>query len=420
VDLDRSATHACRSCGGPPPEPFLDLGLLAVANRLPTSRGATEERFPLRVGLCEACALVQLTWALPAEALFDEDYPYFSSYSDTLVDHARRHVAALVADRGLGARSLVVEVASNDGYLLQHLVTAGVPVVGVEPTPGPAAAAVDRGIPTVQAFFGRGLARRLVDEHGRADVVIANNVLAHVPDLDDFMGGLALLVGDDGVVTIENPGVGALLEACAFDTIYHEHYCYLSCLSVQALAQRHGLSLVDVEEFPELHGGTLRWHLARRGRPAPAVDRHLTSERTRGLDRLATYRGFGARVSELQRELRAELEHRRALGQTVAAYGAAAKGATLLGSSGVDHRLVDFVVDRNEHKQGRFLPGTGIPILAPEAIAERSPDVLLLLAWNIEHEVVRQQRAYLEGGGELLVPVPRLRTVRAPSAAGAR
>ena len=405
--------QACRSCSGPAPTTFLDLGELPVANRLPVDAAAYEQRFPLRVGFCPTCALVQLTYALPADALFDDDYPYFSSYSETLVEHAGRYVADLVARRNLGPGSLVVEVASNDGYLLTQLLEREIPVIGVEPTPGPAAAAVARGVPTVQAFFGRDVARRLVAEHGRADVVIANNVMAHVPDLDDFVGGLALLVAQDGVVTVENPGVGALLDACAFDTIYHEHYCYFSCLSVRALVARHGLSLIDVEVFPELHGGTLRWHLAQQGEPSAAVGRQLAKEREQGLDRLATYEGFGARVTDLKHGLRDELIKRRAAGQTIAAYGAAAKGATLLGASGIDSRLVEFVVDRNEHKQGRFLPGTGIPVLAPEAIARRRPDVLLLLAWNVVDEVVRQQRDYLASGGELLVPRPSLRVIRA-------
>ena len=411
--------ESCRSCRGPAPSTFLDLGVLAVANRLPVAAGAPEGRYPLQVGLCTQCALVQLTWALPTAALFDEDYPYFSSYSDTLVEHAARHVAGLVAERHLGPQSLVVEIASNDGYLLAQLQDYQVPAVGVEPTPGPAAAAVARGVRTVQEFFGRDLAARLVQEHGQADVVIANNVLAHVPDLDDFVGGIALLVADQGVVTIENPGVGSLLEACAFDTIYHEHYCYFSCLSVRALVARHGLSLVHVEDFPRLHGGTLRWYLAKTGEPTQAVAEHLAAERERGLHHLSTYQGFGASVAGLQRELFDELTRRRRSGQRIAAYGAAAKGATLLGSSGVDSRLVDFVVDRNEHKQGRFLPGTGIPILPTEAIGQRSPDVVLLLAWNVEDEVVRQQHDYLAGGGELLIPVPRLRSVRAAPGPGA-
>jgi len=390
---------------------FLDLGELAVANRLPIDPRVQEETYPLRVGLCPRCALVQLTWALPADALFDDDYPYYSSYSETLVEHAGRHVEALVDQRGLGPGSLVVEVASNDGYLLTHLVQRQVPVIGVEPTRGPAAAAQARGVRTVQEFFGLDLAHSLVAEHGRADVVIANNVMAHVPDLNDFVAGLAAMVAVGGLITVENPAVGPLLDRCAFDTIYHEHYCYFSCLSVQQLAARHGLTLVDVEDFPDLHGGTLRWHLALAGEPSPAVLRHLAAERERGLDRLETYEGFGARVAKVQQELYAELVRRKRAGQVIAAYGAAAKGATLLGSSGVDDQLVDFVVDRNEHKQGRYLPGTGIPVLAPTEIARRRPDVLLLLAWNVVDEVVRQQRAYLDQGGEILVPVPRLHVI---------
>ena len=401
----------CRSCAGPAPVPFLTLGRLAVANRLPTDPSAVEERFLLEVGFCPSCALVQLTHALPADAVFDDDYPYFSSYSEGLVRHAREHVEQLIASRGLGFRSLVVEVASNDGYLLQHVVAAGVRAVGVEPTPGPAAAARERNVPTVQAFFGRGLAAELVAEHGHADVVVANNVMAHVPDLDDFVGGLADLVAEDGVVTVENHGVGALLAQCAFDTIYHEHYCYFSTIAVDALVRRHGLRLVHVEEFPALHGGTLRWHLARAGEASPAVAAQLGAERAQGLDQLSAYAGFGKRVTALQGDLREELARRKGAGQAIAAYGAAAKGATLLGSTGIDVTTVDFVVDRNEHKQGHYLPGTGIPVLPVEALLERRPDVVLLLAWNVAEEVVRQQQAYLEAGGAFLLPVPEVRTM---------
>ncbi len=397
--------------------PVLDLGRTAVANRLPSTPDADEARYPLEVGLCERCALVQLTWALPAEDLFDADYPYLSSVTDSLVQHARTHALGLVAQRGLGPESLVVEVGSNDGYLLQHLVEAGVPVLGVEPTPGPAAAARARGVRTVEAFFGSALARRLVAEHGRADVVVANNVLAHVPDLQDVLAGVALLLGPDGVATVENPGVGQLLDRVAFDTVYHEHYCYLSCLSVQAVAARAGLVLVDAEEFPALHGGTLRWHLAHGGTPSPRLRERLADERARGLDRVATYLGFGERVRGLQDALRAELDRLHDAGRTVAAYGAAAKGATLLGTTGVDVSRVAFVVDRSPAKQGRYLPGTGIPVLAPEELLARRPDVVLLLAWNVADEVVRQQADYLAGGGAFLVPVPALSYLGGPAPA---
>lgn len=403
--------RACRSCLGPVPLPFLTLGELAVANRLPVDPSAVEERFLLSVGFCPACSLVQLTHALPPEAVFDADYPYFSSYSEGLVRHAAEHVATLIADRGLDRESLVVEVASNDGYLLQHVVAAGVRAIGVEPTPGPAAASRARNVPTVQAFFGRALAAELVAEHGRADVVVANNVMAHVPDLNDFVRGLADLVTDDGVITVENPGVGSLLAQCAFDTIYHEHYCYFSTLTVESLARRNGLTLVHVEEFPQLHGGTLRWHLARSGCRSPAATTRLEAERAQGLDQFSSYERFGDRVTSLQRQLRSELLRRKLSGQSIAAYGAAAKGATLLGSTGIDATTIDFVVDRNEHKHGRYLPGTGIPVLPVEALVQRRPDVVLLLAWNVADEVVRQQQPYLDAGGTFLLPVPEVRTL---------
>lgn len=400
------AVSACRGCGGPPPVAFLDLGLLEVANELPRRGDVPGERFPLVVGFCQACALVQLLVSLPPEQVFSEDYPYFSSYSEGLVRHARTHVERLVHARGLGADSLVVEVASNDGYLLQHAVALGVPVLGVEPTPGPAEAARERGVRTIGEFFGDALAERLVREHGRADVVVANNVLAHVPDLNDVVRGLARLVKDDGVVTVENPGVGALLDNRAWDTVYHEHVSYLSTLAVGSLAARAGLVLVDVEHFPELHGGTLRWHLARSGEPSPAVAAQLAAERAQGLDRFETFAAFDAQVRRNQADLISLLAELKRDGASIAAYGAAAKGATLLGACGIDVTTIDFVVDRNEHKQGRFLPGTGIPILPVSALLERRPSHVLLLAWNVAEEVVRQQAEYLLGGGLFLVPVP--------------
>ena len=243
--------------------------------------------YPLGIALCPACALVQLEYALPADAIFDEDYPYYSSFSDALCAHAAAHVAELIAGRQLGSTSFAVEVASNDGYLLRNFVSAGVRALGVDPSPGPAAAAEAVGVPTIVEFFGRERAAAIRDEHGPADVIVANNVLAHVPDLNDFVGGLAILLADDGLVTVENPYVRDLVENVAFDTIYHEHYCYFSCTAIDALMSRHGLVLNDVEYFPDLHGGTLRWHVGRRDRahaalPAvPGRRAHLGHDRVR-------------------------------------------------------------------------------------------------------------------------------------------
>ncbi|MBL7495996.1 class I SAM-dependent methyltransferase [Frankia sp. CNm7] len=411
-----SATEvtSCRSCGGERLRPFLSLGATPIANRLVRADALDEAdpSFPLEVGFCEDCALVQLTHVLPADEIFDEDYPYFSSFSDMLVRHAEKNVIDLIESRDLGPNSLVVEVASNDGYLLKAFVERGIPVLGIEPTPGPAAAAREVGVPTREEFFGAELAQRLVDEGLRADVIIANNVMAHVPDLNSFVEGFSILLKDDGVVSVENPGLHALFAHTEFDTVYHEHFCYFSTIAVEALVRRHGLELVGVTEFPELHGGTLRWRSARAGAlgggaPDESVARVLGAERAAGFDSFERYGNFGAEVGELQRELLALLTDLRAQGKTIAAYGAAAKGATLLNSTGINTDLIDFVVDRNVHKQGKYMPGARLPILPPEALLERQPDYLLLLAWNVKNEIMAQQSEYASRGGSFIVPVPR-------------
>ncbi|MBX6390274.1 MAG: class I SAM-dependent methyltransferase [Frankia sp.] len=402
---------SCRSCAGARPRPFLSLGATPIANRLVRADAldAVDPVFPLEVGFCETCALVQLTHVLPADEIFDDDYPYFSSFSDFLVRHSEKHAIDLIASRNLGPDSLVVEVASNDGYLLKAFVERGIPVLGIEPTPGPAAAARKVGVPTREEFFGADLARQLVAEGLRADVIIANNVMAHVPDLNSFVEGFSILLKDDGIVSVENPGVGALLAHTEFDTIYHEHFCYFSTIAVDALMRRHGLELVSVTEFPELHGGTLRWRSARAGAatPEPSVAERLAAERAEGLATFDRYANFGEQVRELQEQLRTLLTDLKAQGRTIAAYGAAAKGATLLNSTGIDHTLLDFVVDKNVHKQGRYMPGARLPIVPPEVLLERQPDYLLVLVWNLKDEIIAQQAEYAARGGRFIVPVPR-------------
>ena len=337
--------------------------------------------------------------------MFDADYPYFSSYSESLDVHSRQHVADLLAQR-LTSGSFVVEVASNDGYLLRHLLPHDVRVLGIEPTPGPAAAAVQRGVPTVQEFLGPEVAARLRAEHGGADVVIANNVMAHVPDLRGFVRGLATLLGDGGVVQVENPGVGWLIEHVEFDTVYHEHYCYFSTLAVERLMAAEGLHLNDVERFPELQGGTLRWTCSREPGRTERAEQQLAAEREQGLDTAEPYLALGERVRRLQHDLKELLTQVTSSGGRLAAYGAAAKGATLLNATGLDASLIDFVVDRNPHKQGRWLPGATIPVLDPAALLERQPDYVLVLAWNYVDEVRRQQSEYEARGGRFIVPVP--------------
>lgn len=393
--------------------PFLDLGLSPVANTLVRDAQQSRElpQFPLVVGFCESCALVQLTQTSPDIELFDAEYPYFSSFSDELLRHSKEHVDLLLAEHSLDERSLVVEVASNDGYLLRGFAGTGVRVVGVEPTPEPAAAARAIGIPTVEAFFGVQTAEQLVAEHGNADVVIAKNVMAHVPELNDFVAGLAVLVSDTGTVEIENPGVRYLVDSTEFDTVYHEHFCYFSTIAVQALLLRHGLHLNDVVVFPDLHGGTLRWVGSRTPGLTERAARVLQEEREAGLDSFAYYADFSARVQALATDLRRMLEEARAQGARVAAYGAAAKGVTLLSFCGIGDDMIEFVVDRNPHKIGKFMPGTGIPILPVEALSERHPDVALVLAWNFATEIVAQQAEFRQQGGRFLVPIPAPRYV---------
>lgn len=404
----------CRACGAPDVNEFLSLGATPIANALvdPSNAPATDPAYPLAVGFCAACSLVQLTHELPAEIIFGADYPYFSSFSDALVRHSAEHVDAVVEQRKLGSDAFVVEIASNDGYLLRRFVEHDVPVLGVEPTPGPAAAAREAGVPTREAFFGAELAAEIRAERGPADVIIANNVMAHVPDLNSFVGGMALLVADDGIVQVENPGVRYLLEHVEFDTVYHEHFCYFSTIAVQRLFAAHGLTLLDVELFPNMHGGTLRWTAGKQGEPSAEAKRFLDEELALGLDKAAAYENFGARVEQNRAELTELLTRLRADGATIAAYGAAAKGATLLNFAGVDSTVIDFVADLNTHKQGKLMPGARIPVLDPKELLARRPDYVLLLAWNFKAEIMRQQAEYEQGGGKFIVPVPRPQIVQ--------
>ncbi|MCH7788989.1 MAG: class I SAM-dependent methyltransferase [Acidobacteria bacterium] len=404
--LEATRRGTCRHCGSADLHTFLDLGETPIANVLvePWQSDDVDAVYPLDLVFCNACSLVQISHDVPE--LFPEDYPYYSSVSDHLLRHSADHANGLVETRGLGDKSLVIELASNDGYLLRNFVEQGIPVLGIDPAPGPATAAIEAGVPTLINFFGVDMADDVIAEHGTADVIIANNVMAHVPDLNGFVAGMKKLLAEDGVITVENPYVRDLIEHAEFDTVYHEHFCYYSASSVQAIMKTHDLSLNDVEYFEDLHGGTLRYHIGHRVEQTERVKNYLERERESGMDSLAYYAAFGDRVAGVRRDLRALLERLRSSGATVAAYGAAAKGATLLNYAGIGTDLVEFVVDRNVHKQGKLMPGTHQPIYDTDTLEERKPDFVLLLAWNFKNEIVEQQSAYLEAGGQFIVPVP--------------
>ncbi|MBX3226833.1 MAG: class I SAM-dependent methyltransferase [Labilithrix sp.] len=406
-----TTTKTCRSCGGAELAPVLSLGSTPLANALLTEADLDEPepKFPLELVFCPACTLVQITEEVPPETMFGE-YLYFSSFSDTMLKHAEAIATRLVKDRALGDESLVVEVASNDGYLLQFYAKAGVPVLGVEPAKNVAKVAEEKGIRTVARFFGRDLAAELAAKGERADVIHANNVLAHVPDLNGVVAGFATVLKDDGVVVVECPWVKPFVDHCEFDTIYHEHLCYFSLHALDALFARHGLVIHDVEKLA-IHGGSIRIFASRGGARSDRMNAVLAEEKAAGVDTRAYYETFAARVNALKLELVKKLEDLKSQGARVAAYGAAAKGATLANFFGIDRSLVSFVVDRSTYKQGRFMPGTRQPILAPDALLEKMPDYCLLFTWNFEAEILEQQKAYREKGGKFIVPIPSVRIV---------
>jgi SAM-dependent methyltransferase len=365
-----------------------------------------EPRYPLTVLVCPACSLVQLRETVSPEVLFDDAYQYYSSYSDAWLAHCRDNALELIETRRLGAESLVVELASNDGYMLRNFIERRVPVLGIDPAPGPARAAREAGVPTREAFFGRDLARAMRGEGLAADVVLANNVLAHVPDLTGFVDGIGTLLREDGVAVIEVPYVRDLIERCEFDTIYHQHLCYFSVGALVRLFADRGLTLADVRRLPT-HGGSLRLYVTRQPGRSRMVDRLLEEERALGVDGIEYYLDFAARVRHLRTELLELLTDLKRRGQRIAAYGAAAKGTILVNAVGIGRELVDYVVDRNPHKHGRYVPGVRLPIHGPERLLEDRPDYALILPWNLRDEIVGQQAEFRRRGGRFIVPIPR-------------
>ena len=398
---------SCRSCGA------ADLTVFLSQGDLPASDGflrrdqldRPEKRYPLDVAVCGRCNLVQILETVPPEELFSADYVYLSSFSDSLLEHSRRHVEARIAEQRLDDRSLVVELASNDGYLLQYYHARGIPVLGIDPAPAPVEAARERGIPTLLAFFGKDVATKLRGEGKRADLIHANNVLAHVADTNGFLEGVRVLLKDDGLAVFEFPYLLDLIDHCEFDTIYHEHLCYFSVTALVPLFRRHGLHLNDVEHLP-IHGGSLRVFVQPRELEGESVRRALEVERSRGFTGPEPYREFARRVRGIREDLRALLDEIRGRGERVAGYGAAAKGTILLNTVGIGPETLEFVADRNVHKHGRWIPGVRVPIVPVENILETMPDYLLILPWNLKQEIMEQQSEYRARGGRFIVPIP--------------
>jgi hypothetical protein len=396
---------ACRSCGGTALEPVLSLGKLPLVNVLvaPEDPGP-EPRYPLDLVRCTSCTLTQITETVPPALLFT-NYPYFSSYSQTFREHAGAFAARALDEMGLGGESLVVEAASNDGYLLRYFAEAGVPTLGIEPARNIARVAEEYGIETIVEFLDERVAHRIVADRGTADLVVANNVLAHVPDLHGFVAALATIAGRRGRIAIEVPYIRDLIDRMEFDTIYHEHLCYFSVTALVRLFDEHGLAVADIEHLP-VHGGSIRVTLSGIDGPSPKVDRILAEERAWGMGDTARFKRFARDVDTARRRV-TEFVTTAASGGPVTAYGAAAKGVVLANACGLDTELIRYVVDRNPHKQGKLLPGVRIPVEPAERLVSDQPEYCLLFVWNLADEVLRQQEIFRQRGGRFIVPLPQ-------------
>jgi hypothetical protein len=407
-----AALGTCRHCGTPLHHTFVDLGMspLCESYLKLEELNKTESFYPLHVFVCGRCFLVQVQEYVDRESIFTE-YAYFSSFAESWLAHAREYTEAMVRRWRLTAASQVIELASNDGYLLQYFVARGIPSLGIEPAGNVAAAANARGVPTRVAFFGRDIARALVAERLQADLLIGNNVLAQVPDLGDFVEGMRIVLRPGAVITMEFPHLQRLIEGNQFDTIYHEHFSYFSLLSVCTIFESHGLSVFDVEELPT-HGGSLRIYVRHeedRSKPVTEAVRALLSrEQALGFDSLLGYRGFGARVETTKRRLLSFFIEAKERGRSIVGYGAPGKGNTLLNYCGIRTDFLDYTVDRNPYKQGKFTPGTHIPIYPPSRIAETKPDYVLILPWNCKDEIMSQMAHIRDWGGRFVIPIPEV------------
>ena len=406
----------CRFCRAPLFRTFVDLGVSPVANAFlgAAQLNKMEPFYPLHAYVCETCLLVQLEDFEAPEHIFNDQYAYFSSYSDSWLDHAQRYTEKITARLGLNQDSFVVEIASNDGYLLQYFVKKGIPVLGIEPSGNVASAARKKGIDTLVEFLTTNSAKEVVAKKRRADLVLGNNVLAHVPDLNDFVEGLKVLLSEHGVLTMEFPHLLCLIKENQFDTIYHEHFSYFSFLAVGQIFAKHGLRIFDVDQLPT-HGGSLRIYAAheasRRWEEQASVAKLLAEERSAGLNDISSYSNFSEQVNKTKLDLLRFLIDVKRAGKKIVGYGAPAKGNTLLNFCGIRSDIIDYTVDRSPQKQGMFLPGTHIPIAPPEKIFESKPDYVLILPWNLRDEIAAQMSGIAAWGGKLVVPIPEVRVL---------